>query len=154
MFCLREGNYYFNAKIALAFSFFILYMLLIIVKYNIKGNDSYVMPAYVQESMRLVHSTTQLPVRVHNYDTVHCNRSRQSTNIMPELSLKGSQKFLSNASCVKLGFSPTPLPITALASQPDSGNTWTRHLIQQLTGKSYVLLLYVRFCGYYLAPCF
>ena len=28
-----------------------------------------------------------------------------------------------------------PLPITALASAPGSGNTWVRHLIQQLTGE-------------------
>ena len=27
------------------------------------------------------------------------------------------------------------LPVTALVSFPASGNTWTRHLLQQLTGK-------------------
>ena len=37
--------------------------------------------------------------------------------------------------CTKLGFSKTPLPLTALASYPGSGNTWLRHLIQQGTGK-------------------
>ncbi|XP_070185073.1 WSCD family member GA21586-like [Littorina saxatilis] len=33
-----------------------------------------------------------------------------------------------------LGFSPVPLPVTALASVHGSGNTWVRHLLQQLTG--------------------
>ena len=38
-----------------------------------------------------------------------------------------------NGSCVELGLSPSPLPLTALASFPGSGNTWVRHLIQQIT---------------------
>ncbi|XP_050406984.2 WSCD family member AAEL009094 [Patella vulgata] len=36
--------------------------------------------------------------------------------------------------CPKLGFAKTPLPVTALASYPGSGNTWTRHLLQKSTG--------------------
>ena len=36
--------------------------------------------------------------------------------------------------CTDLSLSPTPLPITALASFPGSGNTWIRHLIQEVTG--------------------
>ncbi|KAI0242306.1 WSC domain-containing protein 2 [Lamellibrachia satsuma] len=36
--------------------------------------------------------------------------------------------------CPKLHFSRRHLPATALASFPGSGNTWTRHLIQQATG--------------------
>ena len=38
--------------------------------------------------------------------------------------------------CVPLHFSAARLPKCALASYPGSGNTWHRHLIQQLTGKS------------------
>jgi len=33
-----------------------------------------------------------------------------------------------------LKLSKTPLPITGLVSFPGSGNTWVRHLIQQMTG--------------------
>ncbi|CAH1799606.1 unnamed protein product [Owenia fusiformis] len=36
--------------------------------------------------------------------------------------------------CRPVGLSDDPLPITALSSSPGSGNTWTRFLIQQLTG--------------------
>ncbi|XP_046543868.1 WSCD family member CG9164-like [Haliotis rubra] len=36
--------------------------------------------------------------------------------------------------CKTIGFSPTPMPLTALASFPGSGNTWLRHLVQQATG--------------------
>ena len=37
--------------------------------------------------------------------------------------------------CLQVKFSTSPkMPRTALASHPGSGNTWTRHLIQQLTG--------------------
>lgn len=32
-------------------------------------------------------------------------------------------------------FADKPLPKIALASFPGSGNTWTRHLLQQYTGK-------------------
>jgi len=33
--------------------------------------------------------------------------------------------------------SKTPLPVTGLISFPGSGNTWVRHLIQQMTGNIY-----------------
>ena len=33
-----------------------------------------------------------------------------------------------------LKLSKTPLPIPGLVSFPGSGNTWVRHLIQQMTG--------------------
>ena len=36
--------------------------------------------------------------------------------------------------CAPLHFSSVALKKTALASYPGSGNTWHRHLIQQLTG--------------------
>ena len=48
-------------------------------------------------------------------------------------------------SCLTINYSRSdpPLPPTALASSPGSGNTWVRHLIQQLTGKiaNFLLLL-------------
>ena len=40
-----------------------------------------------------------------------------------------------NGSCVPLKFTNVRLPTTALASHPGSGNTWSRYLIQQLTGR-------------------
>lgn len=36
--------------------------------------------------------------------------------------------------CPSLHLSNDPLPVTAVASSPGSGNTWLRHLIQQSTG--------------------
>ena len=36
--------------------------------------------------------------------------------------------------CTIATFSNSSLPLTALASVPGSGNTWTRHLIQLITG--------------------
>lgn len=33
-------------------------------------------------------------------------------------------------------FAKQPLPLTALASFPGSGNTWVRHILQQATGKT------------------
>ena len=41
----------------------------------------------------------------------------------------------SRDSCTEVGFSKEKLPFTALASIPGSGNTWTRHLIQLITGE-------------------
>ena len=40
-----------------------------------------------------------------------------------------------NETCLPLKFPVESLPRTALASHPGSGNTWTRNLIQQLTGE-------------------
>ena len=37
-------------------------------------------------------------------------------------------------SCVLKNFSPLPLPVTALASIPGSGNTWSRQVIELITG--------------------
>ena len=38
--------------------------------------------------------------------------------------------------CSSIWYSDVALPAVALASAPGSGNTWLRHLIQQLTGKN------------------
>lgn len=40
-------------------------------------------------------------------------------------------------SCGNVSFSKTVLPVTALVSYPGSGNTWLRHLIQEVTGKNF-----------------
>ena len=42
--------------------------------------------------------------------------------------------------CAPFHFSKVPLPRTALASFPGSGNTWSRYLIQQLTGELAALI--------------
>ena len=56
---------------------------------------------------------------------------RQNTN--------GKNTNLANEqNCLALHFSATKLPRTALASFPGSGNTWTRHLLQQATGFVYI----------------
>ncbi|XP_045170247.2 WSCD family member AGAP003962-like [Mercenaria mercenaria] len=55
------------------------------------------------------------------------------TNVVARLghaSLDGSV----NCSKKEINLSQTLLPITGLVSFPGSGNTWTRHLIQQMTG--------------------
>ena len=38
--------------------------------------------------------------------------------------------------CTVPHFADPPLPVTALASFPGSGNTWVRFLLEQITGKS------------------
>ena len=73
---------------------------------------------------------------IHRYDSVYiahndlCNRT--SHMIVPVFSSRNETQD----SCLQLGYSNDPLPRTALASYPGSGNTWVRHLIQQLTGRS------------------
>lgn len=50
-----------------------------------------------------------------------------------------------NWTCKPVLFSKIPLPSTALASYPGSGNSWLRHLLQQTTGKMIIeLLVYLR----------
>jgi len=51
-------------------------------------------------------------------------------NIFAKLQLRRSEI----RSCPEIRFSKYPLPVTALASMPGSGNTWMRHLIQMSTG--------------------
>ena len=58
--------------------------------------------------------------------------SSSCTTYQPALQPKYSASRLSG--CVALNFSTTPLPLTALASVKGAGNTWTRHLIQEITG--------------------
>lgn len=42
--------------------------------------------------------------------------------------------YFKNWTCKPVRLSRQPLPLTALASFPGSGNTWIRHLLQQATG--------------------
>ena len=46
------------------------------------------------------------------------------------------RNILANDTCkpVLIRISEKPLPVTGLASFPGSGNTWTRHLLQQVSG--------------------
>ncbi|XP_045215816.1 WSCD family member CG9164-like [Mercenaria mercenaria] len=44
------------------------------------------------------------------------------------------KEFMSNLSCPSATFLKTPRPLVALASYPGSGNTWTRELIEVVTG--------------------
>lgn len=51
--------------------------------------------------------------------------------------------FISKLTCKTVRLSPKPLPRTALASFPGSGNTWVRHLVQQATGKVLYIIKYI-----------
>ena len=51
---------------------------------------------------------------------------------------------INRSSCVPLHYSRTDLPLVLLVSFPGSGNTWTRHLIQQATGILYYPRQYVK----------
>ncbi|CAH1779561.1 unnamed protein product, partial [Owenia fusiformis] len=44
------------------------------------------------------------------------------------------KKYANKTDCQPLHYSYTPLPRTTLSSIPGSGNTWVRHLLQQMTG--------------------
>ena len=48
---------------------------------------------------------------------------------LPKYSFKGRKN------CTERSFSETHLPLTALTSIAGSGNTWSRHLIEHITGK-------------------
>ncbi|XP_067670759.1 WSCD family member GA21586-like [Haliotis asinina] len=52
------------------------------------------------------------------------------------LLLTSSMRRLSgkNIKCPNVSLSQKPLPLTVLVSFPGSGNTWTRHLLEQMTG--------------------
>ena len=53
------------------------------------------------------------------------------------LNSKDSENATKNAKCslVVPRLSEKPLPITGLISFPGAGNTWTRHLLQQISGE-------------------
>ncbi|XP_046563255.1 WSCD family member AGAP003962-like [Haliotis rubra] len=59
---------------------------------------------------------------------LHRNSTPYSTDVLTS-SQNGSEQR-----CPDVRLSPRILPQIALASYPGSGNTWTRHLLQQMTG--------------------
>ena len=61
---------------------------------------------------------------------------------LKQVPLKYRQSFsTTRKGCTHIGFSKTPLPLTALASIPGAGNTWTRHIIEMITGDLNILVL-------------
>ena len=52
---------------------------------------------------------------------------------------------VSNRYCLPPKFSGTALPKTALACHPGSGTTWTRYLIQQLTGTITIIYIWMSY---------
>ena len=61
-------------------------------------------------------------------DTDNTTKQWSDTNVWNK-----SQKH--ECELVDPNLSSTPLPTTGLVSYPGSGNTWTRHLLQQVSGK-------------------
>ena len=78
----------------------------------------------------------------YGHRTCKINSCNEPVTRLDPYNISGSpiQKFLPeipvlNGSCIPLKFPDEALPRVALASHPGSGNTWTRHLIQQLSGR-------------------
>ena len=78
-------------------------------------------------------SNTKLVRKGENYNTqakwININISKEQVNI------KSKMCTLKNATLSRVS-----LPITGLVSFPGSGNTWVRHLIQQMTGKQNIFI--------------
>ena len=71
---------------------------------------------------------------VNSYDK---DKEHKHQANMRENTRHGKEKIkIEDDNCTKkeIKLSRTKLPITGLVSFPGSGNTWTRHLIQQMTG--------------------
>ena len=67
-----------------------------------------------------------------------CNYWR-FVDIFKQFRIEGpaSRDTVTYTGCVQgMSFLPQPGPVTALASFPGSGNTWMRHLLQEITGIS------------------
>jgi hypothetical protein len=62
--------------------------------------------------------------------------NRRNINIVNS---EGNEKENDNCKWKTVALSQTQLPITGLVSFPGSGNTWTRHLIQQMTGTKQIM---------------
>ena len=62
--------------------------------------------------------------------------SKDNDKHKPRTNERNRDKDEDNDMCVEMGFSEVRLPRTALASFPGSGNTWLRHLVEQLTGET------------------
>ena len=60
-----------------------------------------------------------------------------------------SVRHIKRSNCTHVKYSKLPLPKTALASFPGSGNTWARHIIQLASGeKRFIFALYGQHAGY------
>ena len=60
------------------------------------------------------------------------NSSRKHMNVLQVVKVDAGEKFIGCHK--KLRLVDPPGVVTALATVPGSGNTWTRHLIQEATG--------------------
>ncbi len=71
-----------------------------------------------------------------NYDKLNCARRYSYVKINPfeQDHLDKNEIDANGSACANRHFSKHDLPTTALASFPGCGNTWVRHLIEQLTG--------------------
>ena len=87
--------------------------------------------------------TSEESMRISGVSDVKSNnrktkpKPKNSTNIPRRIIVNKKENFeIGSDNCTKkkVTLSRTKLPITGLVSFPGSGNTWTRHLIQQMTG--------------------
>ena len=87
---------------------------------------------YVQKQGTLGYITIQI-----DKGSINCSKNATVTfdpYTLPGFTIERYEKN-NDESCIPLKFSTERLPITALASHPGSGNTWTWFLIQQVTGR-------------------
>ena len=71
-----------------------------------------------------------LPLDTNKYIPVDTNVYTYNYTYRQDISYRCNRP-----NCTMIRFPSNHLPVTALASLPGSGNTWTRHLIQLITGK-------------------
>lgn len=89
------------------------------------GNDEFVIP----KCCRPFRYNGSIGVVEGNWkNSFHVKQNNRNATTLRHAQSVGNCKLRE----VKL--SPTPLPMTGLVNFPGSGNTWTRHLIQQMTG--------------------
>ena len=101
---------------------------------------SYVSVRYISKSSHFGHLTITLDKGAQNCSK-HATIAFDPYTLpgIPLRSFKPKYKNEQEDSCLPLKFSSRKFPNTALASHPGSGNTWTRFLIQQLTGEARIL---------------
>ncbi|XP_071107485.1 WSCD family member CG9164-like [Haliotis cracherodii] len=76
----------------------------------------------------MVFSTIWLVSYTDNTTLINMKtRVASSSVLLPSVAKKDIE-------CPKVSLSKKPLPLTVLVSFPGSGNTWTRHLLEQMTG--------------------
>ena len=88
---------------------------------------------------RITYDELQDVIAQYLQQNASCSESTSRVTINPfAAGVKGYLTVnpeVQEAGCVDIHFSAVNLPKTALVSYQGSGNTWTRHLIQQLTGE-------------------